>query len=120
MGAIGHDHLAKGGDRRAELHGLRQHTCRGPVSMTPMRRRHVVRQRHMAAPPPIRRGATAWVAGNPLPFMEYLDDGAADADIHLFPDQAEGHGIPGAVDLDVVIGGDAGPLTHAKIGRANS
>ena len=62
----------------------------------------------------------AWVAGNPLPFMEYLDDGAADADIHLFPDQAEGDGIPGAVDLDVVIWGDAGALTQNQIGRANS
>ncbi len=69
----------------------------------------------MAAPP-----GTAWVAGNPLPFMEYLNDGAADADIHLFPDQAEWHGIPGAVDLDMVIGGDACPLTQSQIGRANS
>ena len=62
----------------------------------------------------------AWVAGNPLPFMEYLNDGTADADIHLFPDQAEGHGIPGAVDLDMVIGGDACTLTHSQIRRANS
>ena len=63
---------------------------------------------------------TAWVAGNPLPFMENLDDRPANANIHLFPDQAEGHGIPRAVDLDVVIGGDAGPLTQSQIGRANS
>ena len=84
-------------------------------AMTPMRRGHMLGLRHMAAPP-----GAAWMAGNPLPFMEYLNDGAADADIHLFPDQAEGHRIPRNVDLDVVIGGDAGTLTQSQIGRANS
>ena len=74
----------------------------------------------MAAPPPIIGMGTAWVAGNPLPFMEYLDDGTADADIHLFPDQAEGDRIPGGVDLDMIVRGDAGTLTQDQIGRANS
>ena len=62
----------------------------------------------------------AWVTGNPLPFMEYLDDGAADADIHLFADQAEGDGIPGTVDFDMIVRGNAGALTQNQIGRANS
>jgi len=102
MGTIGHDHLVKGGNRGTELRGLGQHPRRAPVGMTPMRRGHVLGQGHVAAPP-----VTARVAGNPLPFMEYLDDGATDADIHLFPDQAEGHGIPGTVERDVTIGGTA-------------
>ena len=42
MGTIGHDPLAKSGDRGAELHSLGQHPCGGPVGMTPMCRGHVV------------------------------------------------------------------------------
>ena len=55
------------------------------------------------------------MAGNPLPFMEYLDNRAADADIHLFPDQAEWHGIPGTVDFDMIVRGDAGPLPAGEL-----
>lgn len=55
----------------------------------------------MASPP---RAAKMTV--NPLTFMEDLHDVAADADIHLFPDQAEGHGIPGAVHLDMIVQSD--------------
>jgi hypothetical protein len=48
------------------------------------------------------------MAGHALPFVEDLDDRAADADIHLLSDQSERHGVPGAVHLDVVIRRDAG------------
>ena len=62
-----------------------------------------------ARAPSVRPGA-ARMTGNSLPLMEDLDDGAADAGIDLLPDQPERHGIPRTVDLDVIVGRDAGAL----------
>jgi hypothetical protein len=63
------------------------------------------------------------MAGHALPFVEDLDDRAADADIHLLSDRPEQHGVPRAVDLDVVIRRDAGAFPagervgHLRPGR---
>ena len=60
---------------------------------------------HMIAPP---RGAH--MTRNPLATMEYLDGPATDANIDLLFDQGEGHGIPGTVNFNMVVGGHAGAL----------
>lgn len=50
------------------------------------------------------------MAGHPLSLVEDLDDSPAEAGIDFLADQAEGDGIPGAIDLDMVIRSDAGAL----------
>ncbi len=59
----------------------------------------------MAAP--VRR---AQMAGDALSLVENLDRLVGDARINQFLDEAEGRRIPVAVDLDVVVGGDATAL----------
>src|SRR5271170_3610511 len=59
----------------------------------------------MAAP--VRR---AQMAGDPLSLVENLDRLVGDPRINQFFDEAEGRRIPMAVDLDVVVGGDAAAL----------
>ncbi len=105
MRAIGHHHFAEGRDRGAQLSGPRQHAGRSPFRVAAMGRGHVFGHRHMAAP-----AGTARMAGDACPAMEDLDDGTADPDIDLLPDQPERHGIPRGVELDVIVGRDAGPL----------
>ena len=76
---------------------------------------HVVGNSHMAAPP---RGAD--MARNTSTTMEYLDCLAACANIDFLFDQREGDRIPGAVDLNVIVGRDTGALTQDQIGRAKT
>jgi hypothetical protein len=46
--------------------------------------------------------------------VEDLDGLVGDTDIDEFTDQAVGGGIPMAIDLDVVVRGDAATLTARK------
>ncbi len=54
------------------------------------------------------------MTGDPLPLVEDLDGLVGDADIDEFTDQAVRGGIPMAVDLDVIVGGDAATLPARK------
>ena len=66
---------------------------------------HVVSHSDMIAP-----AGGAHMARNPLATMKYLDRLAACANIDLLFDQGEGHGIPRAVDLDMIVRCHAGAL----------
>ncbi len=50
----------------------------------------------------------AYVARNLLTAMKYLDPRAILAEVDLLFEQREGHGIPKAVDFDMIIGCDTG------------
>jgi hypothetical protein len=54
------------------------------------------------------------VTGDPLAPVEDLDGFVSDTDIDEFTDQAVRGGIPMAIDLDVVVGGDAATLPARK------
>jgi len=54
------------------------------------------------------------VAGDPLAFMEDLDGLVGNAHVDQFADQAVRSGIPMAIDLDVVVRGDAATLPARK------
>src|SRR6476661_2453990 len=71
--------------------------------------RHVIGDGGVATPV----GGTG-VAGNPLSLVEDLDGLVSDAYIDEFTDQAVRGGIPMAVDLDVIVGGDAATLPARK------
>ena len=60
------------------------------------------------------------MARNPLTTMEYLDCLAACANIDLLFDQGEGHGIPRAVDFNVIVGCHAGALPPRVYWRAKT
>ncbi len=111
---IHHHGLAEGHDRRAKLCRLRQNPRRCPFRMAAVGGGHMIGQGHMAAPPQSEDGGTAGMAGNPLPLMEYLDDGSANPDVDFLPDQAEGHGISRTVHFNLGYRGGARPFPARK------
>ena len=82
---------------------------RCPLAVATMGARHVIGDGGMAAPV----GRTG-VTGDPLSLVEDLDGLVGDTDIDQLKDQAVRGGIPVAVDLDVVVGGDAATLPARK------
>lgn len=109
MRASGHDLLEKRGGRRADFFGGGDESARRPGRMAPVGARHVFGKRRMAAPV---RGAQ--MIGDALAFEEYLGRFVGDAHVDRFADQSERRGIPMAVDLDMVIGGNATALPNGE------
>ena len=103
------DSLEKRGGRGADLLTGGDQPSRRPLAVAAMSAGHVVGDGGVAAPV----GRTG-VAGDPLTLVEDLDGLVSDADIDEFTDQAVRGGIPMAVDLDVIIGGDAATLPARK------
>jgi len=73
MGLGFHDRLDQGGGRRADLGGLPHQALRCPLGVTPMRARHVLRNRRV---PMVQ--ARPRMAGNPLALVEDLDGGVGE------------------------------------------
>ena len=103
------DSLEKRGGRGADLLAGGDQPSRRPLAVAAMSAGHVVGDGGVAAPV----GRTG-VAGDPLTLVEDLDGLVSDADIDEFTYQAVRGGIPMAVDLDVIIGGDAATLPARK------
>src|SRR5271163_4399071 len=92
-----HDRLEQRDRGGADLLGLAQHACRRPFRVTPMARRHVLRDRRVLV-----RDARAHVARNPLAVVEDLDRAVREARIDGLAQQGERHRVVMAVDLETV------------------
>src|SRR3979490_155690 len=68
----------------ADLFGPPQHACRRPFRVTPMARRHVLRDRRVLV-----RDARAHVARNPLALVEDLNGAIREARLHGLAQQPE-------------------------------
>jgi hypothetical protein len=76
-----------------------------PFAVAAVGARHMIGDGGMATP----IGCTG-VARDPLTFVKDLDNLVGGADIDEFTDQGIRGGIPMAIDLDVIVGGDAATL----------
>src|SRR6202049_563567 len=91
--------------RGADLLGLAQHACRRPFRITPMARRHVLRDRGVLV-----REARALVARNPLTLVEDLNGAGRKAGFNGLVQQPERHPGGMVLDLDVIVRRDRAAL----------
>src|ERR1700680_2998148 len=91
--------------RGADLLGFAQHACRRPFRVTPMARRHMLRDRRVLV-----REARTHVARNPLALVEDLDGGVGEARLNGLPQQSERHRVVMVIDLDVIVRRDRAEL----------
>src|SRR5260370_38396340 len=103
------DGLEKRSGRGSNLLAGRDQASRRPLAVAAMGARHVIGDRGVATPV----GRTG-MARDPLTLVEDLDGLVGDAHIDEFTDQPIRGGIPMAVDLDVVVGGNAEALPARK------
>src|SRR5580658_10905754 len=59
--------------------------------------------------------AAAHVGGNQLTGVKHLQHVGGEAHFHALPDQAIGHGVIGALELDVIVGMDLGAAPLAEL-----
>src|SRR5580692_4025120 len=100
-----HDRLEQRDRGGADLLGLAQHPCRRPFRITPMARRHVLRDRRVLV-----RDARAHVARNPLALVEDLDGSVREARLHGLAQQPERHRVVMVIDLDMIVGRNGAAL----------
>ena len=109
MGPGGHDCAGQGSRGWAYLVRSGGDPGWRPIGVPAMSAGHVIGKRGMVAP-----ARTPGMAGNPFALMEDLDGPVSDADIDEFADQAVGHGIPIAIDLDMIVGRHPATLPHRE------
>src|SRR6202051_4009528 len=103
------DGLEKCRGRGADLLAGRDQSSGRPLAVAAMGAGHMIGDRGVAA----AIGRTG-VAGDPLAPVEDLDGLVSEADIDKFTDQAVRGGVPMAVYLDVIVGGDTATLPARK------
>src|ERR1700685_2493870 len=100
-----HDRLEQRDRGGADLLGLTQHACRRPFRITPMARRHVLRDRGVLV-----REARALVARNPLTLVEDLDGAIRETRFNGLAQKPERHRVVMVIDLDVIVRRDRAAL----------
>ena len=98
MRPVGHDRLKERGCRGTDPRGGGDEALRCPLPVPAVCAGHVLGNRGVAAPV-----GRAGMAGDPLALVEDLHRRAGEAHVDEFSDQTEGHGIPVAVEFDMII-----------------